>query len=145
MNFKTLSILFFLSLMTSSLIAQETVFGKWKTIDDETNEAKSIVEIYQRNGKVYGKIVKLFRNANEDPDPVCDKCPNDDPRKGKKIIGMEIMKDMKKDGSSYSGGKILKPDEGDIYKCKIWLEDGKLYVRGYWGFFYRTQVWERAR
>ena len=117
------------------------VFGKWVTIDDETNEKKSVVEIYERNGKVYGKIVKLYRKPGEDPDPICDECDEDDPRYNQKVIGMEIMVDMKKDGAEYSGGTILKPDEGKVYDCKIWREGENLKVRGYIMFLYRTQTW----
>ena len=49
--------LFALTVMTA--VAQD-VTGKWKTIDDETGEAKSIVEIYKQNGKVYGKVVEIL-------------------------------------------------------------------------------------
>lgn len=123
---------------------QENIFGKWITIDDETGKKKSVVEIYKKDGKVYGKIIKLFRGPDEDPDPLCDKCPEDDARYNQKIIGMEIMKNMEKDGDEYAGGKILKPDEGTIYRCRIWLDDEQnLKVRGYWGFLYRTQTWVR--
>ncbi|HMP99158.1 MAG TPA: DUF2147 domain-containing protein [Cyclobacteriaceae bacterium] len=121
----------------------QSITGKWKTIDDETGDPKSIVEIYEQSGKIYGKIVQLYRKPGEDPDPICDKCPKEDERFGKKVIGMEIIRDMKKSGSEYSGGTVLKPDEGKIYRCKIWLEDDKLMVRGYWGFLYRTQTWLR--
>lgn len=124
--------------------SQQSILGKWKTIDDETGQAKSIVKIYEKDSKIYGQIVKLFRNGNEDPDPICDLCPKDDERYGKKIIGMEIIKDLEKEGEEYSGGTVLKPDEGKIFKCKIWLEKDKLKIRGYWGFLYRTQTWVRA-
>jgi uncharacterized protein (DUF2147 family) len=121
----------------------QNIMGKWKTIDDATGDPKSIVDIYEKDGKVYGKIVQLYRKPGEDPDPICDKCPTEDERYGKKVIGMEILRDMKKSGSEYASGTILKPDEGKIYKCKIWLEGDKLQVRGYWGFLYRTQTWLR--
>lgn len=126
------------------LIAQnEGVLGKWKTIDDETGETKSVVEIYKSGEKIHGKIIKIFPTEGKDPDPVCDKCPMDDSRYNKKIIGMEIMRDLEKNGMEYSEGTVLKPDEGKIYKCKIWLENDNLKVRGYWGLFYRTQTWEK--
>lgn len=128
----------------SHALNAQSVFGKWKTIDDETGEAKSVVEIYQQNDKVYGKIIKLFRQPDENPDPLCDECPEDDPRYKQKVIGMEIIKGLEKDGDEYVGGTVLKPDEGKIYKCKIWIEDGKLKIRGYWGLFYRTQTWVRV-
>ncbi len=132
-------------LAVQTVAAQTSVIGKWKTIDDETGEEKSIVEIYEKNGKVYGKIIKLLQVGPNEPPPVCDKCPDDDTRKDKKILGMEIMRDMKKDGKEYSGGTILKPDTGKIYKCKIWVENNKLMVRGYIGFLYRTQTWEPVK
>lgn len=120
---------------------QEKIVGKWKTIDDETNKPKSIVEITEKNGIFSGKIIKLFRSPEEDQDPVCEECDPEDGRYMKKIIGMEILRDMKKSGSEYSEGTILDPNNGKIYKCKIWLEGNNLMLRGYWGPFFRTQTW----
>lgn len=119
----------------------QNIIGKWKTIDDETNDPKSIVEIYRKGDKYYGKIIKLFPSATDETDPVCDECPEDDPRYNKKVIGMEIIKDLEKEDNEYVNGTVLKPDEGKIYRCKIWLENNKLKIRGYWGLFYRTQTW----
>lgn len=132
-------ILFFL-FITFNTVGQSIV-GKWKTIDDETNEAKSIVEIVEKNGKYYGKIIKLFRAPGEDPDPICEECDSEDDRYRKKIIGMEILKDMMKSETEYSEGNILDPNNGKIYSCKIWLEGNNLKLRGYWGPFFRTQTW----
>jgi uncharacterized protein (DUF2147 family) len=122
--------------------AQTSVLGKWKTVDDETGEEKSVIEIFERNGKVFGKIVKIF--TQEDPDPICEECPADDPRHRKKIIGMEIIQNMEKVGNEYSQGSILDTQDGKIYRCKLWTEDEKLKVRGYWGPFYRTQTWKKV-
>jgi len=124
---------------------EKSITGKWKTIDDETGEPKSIVRIYKKKGKYYGKVKKLFRKPGEDPNPVCDKCADDDPRKDKPTKGMVIIKDMKKDGNEYSGGTILDPKNGKIYTCKLWLENGNLMVRGYIAFFFRTQTWHRVK
>lgn len=121
----------------------QSISGTWKTIDDKTGEQRSVVEIFERNGKVFGKIIKIFPAAGEEPDPVCDECPEDDARYKKKIIGMEIIKDMQKSGNEYSEGNILDPEEGKVYKCKLWVEGNVLKVRGYWGPFYRTQTWAR--
>jgi uncharacterized protein (DUF2147 family) len=123
--------------------AQDGVFGKWTTIDDETDEPKSVVDIYEKNGEVFGKIVKLFRKPGEDPDPICDDCDEDDPRHNKKVIGMDILLSMKKDGDEYAGGTILDPKIGKVYRCRIWREGNELKVRGYWGPFFRTQTWKR--
>jgi uncharacterized protein (DUF2147 family) len=119
----------------------QTIVGKWQTIDDETGKPKSVVEITERNGKYFGKIVKLFRNAAEDQDPICDKCPADDDRYRKKIIGMEILRNLVKDNDEFSGGTIIDPNNGKIYRCKVWLDGNNLKLRGYLGPFFRTQTW----
>ncbi len=114
-------------------LAQSEITGKWKSFDDETNEVKSIVEVFEKSGKYYGQVVKLFRTSSEDPDPVCTECDTDDPRFNKKIIGMEILKDMKKTGDEFSDGTILDPKNGKVYRCKIWKEESDLKLRGYLG------------
>lgn len=126
-----------------NLCVAQSVVGKWKTIDDETGEAKSIVEIYQQNGKIYGKVVDILNT--EKRDGVCEKCSGE--RKNKPVMGMQIIDGLTKDGNEYEDGKILDPEKGKEYKCKIWLDDdnkNKLYVRGYIAFFYRTQNWYRV-
>lgn len=130
-------------LVTPAFAQEQTILGKWSTLDDDTGEIKSIVELYERNNQVYGKIIKIFPGPGEDPDPVCDECDKDDSRYKQKIIGMEIIKNMKKNGNEYSGGNVLDPENGKIYSCKIWLDGNDLRIRGYWGLFYRTQTWKR--
>jgi uncharacterized protein (DUF2147 family) len=138
------SILLPLLFITISCLAQKSVIGKWKTIDDNTGEAKSIVEIFERGSKVFGKIVSLVPKAGRPADPVCDNCPEDDARYKKKIIGMEIIQNLVKDGDDYSEGTVLDPESGKIYRCKIWLEGNDLKLRGYIGPFFRTQTWTRV-
>lgn len=116
--------------------------GRWKTIDDQTGKAKSIVEITQAgNGTLTGRIVELLDPSR--PNPTCDKCKDD--RKDKPITGMEIIRGMKVDGAAWSGGTILKPDEGKVYKSKMELvENGsKLKVSGCVAFICKSQLWER--
>lgn len=120
------------------------VFGKWKTIDDETGEAKSIVEIYQKDGKVYGKVVEILTKGREDA--VCEECKGKN--KDKPIKGMVILNGLSKDKDEYSGGTILDPTNGKEYKCYISLENSdKLKVRGYVGFSLlgRSQYWHRVK
>ena len=138
--------IFFTFIIVSTLTAQyEDITGLWKTIDDETGNPKSIVKIYLQDGKLYGDIVKLFRKPGEDPDPICDKCDEDDPRFNQKILGMTIITDMEyqEDDNEWEDGEIMDPKKGKVYDCKLWVEDGKLQVRGYVLFFHRTQEWLR--
>ncbi|MFM7485428.1 MAG: DUF2147 domain-containing protein [Cytophagales bacterium] len=129
-------------LLPAGLFAQSSVVGKWKSIDDKSGEVRSIVEIFEKNSKLYGKIIKVFLRPNEDPDPVCEECAPEDDRYKKKILGMEIIREMKKDDQEYVGGYILDPEVGKVYRCKLWLENGSLKVRGYLGPFFRTQTWQ---
>ena len=135
-------LLFLLFLSTGAGKAQNnTIWGKWKTIDDKTKKPKSIVEIYEQEGKLYGRIVQLFLEPGEDPDPVCDKCKGE--QKNKKILGMVIINGLTQKGDAWSKGEVLDPDNGKTYNAKIWLEDEKLKIRGYILFLYRTQTWIR--
>jgi uncharacterized protein (DUF2147 family) len=86
---------------------------------------------------VFGKIVKLLQDP---PGLLCDQCTG--AKKDKPVLGMEIITELSKNGSAYSGGKILDPDNGKTYNCKIWREGDTLKVRGYVAFFFRTQTWE---
>ncbi len=124
-----------------SAFSQQGIVRKWKTIDDESGKPRSIVEIYQKDGKYFGKIIQLFRDPGEDPDPVCTECEGE--KNGKKVIGMEIITDMKYDkgDDEFHKGEILDPENGNVYDCRLWIEDNKLKVRGYLLFFYRTQTW----
>lgn len=116
--------------------------GKWKTIDDETKQAKSIVEIYKKaDGSYYGKVSQLLiKPAN----PNCTACKDD--RKGKPILGLEIIRGLKKDGDEFTGGTITDPKTGKTYKCTITRTGDKLNVRGYVGISLmgRTQTWQKA-
>lgn len=136
---KILFISFAIIIVGNQGFSQSSIFGKWKTIDDETNQPKSIVEIFEKDGKAYGKIIQLFRDPGEDQDPLCDECT--DYRKNKRVIGMEIITAMEKDGDEWTSGEILDPENGKIYRCKIWVENKDLKVRGYIIFLYRTQTW----
>lgn len=143
---KSLALLVFAIFFVASVSAQSPV-GKWKTIDDETGDEKSIVEIYEKDGKLYGKVVQLFRKPDEEQDPVCDECDKDDPRYNQRVLGMVILEDLEKgDGKQWEDGEILDPKNGNVYSCYIELvNDDKLKVRGYLGFSLlgRTQYWYR--
>lgn len=119
--------------------------GKWKTIDDETGEAKAVVRIYDKGGKLYGSIEKLFPRPGVDLKGKCNEC--DGRHKDKPIVGLEIVWGLEEDDGEWEDGKILDPKSGTVYKCKMHLASGgkKLKVRGYVGFSLvgRTQTWVR--
>ncbi len=144
----TLILVFYISILLAfpGHADVEDVTGLWTTVDDKSGKPRSVVRLYLEQGKLYGDIVKIYFRPGEAPDPVCDLCPHQDPRYGKKIIGMTILSGMeKKPGKKkWQGGKILDPENGKEYRCSLWLEDGKLRVRGHLLFLFRTQQWLRA-
>lgn len=122
----------------------QSVIGKWKTIDDETGKPKSVVEIYEKSGRIYGKVIEIFEADKRNK--VCEECTGDD--KNKPILGITVIKGLKKDGKEYNDGQILDPKNGKLYKCFITLEGSdKLKVRGFIGvsLFGRTQYWYRIK
>lgn len=134
----------FALLFMTTIFYSQGVVGKWKTIDDETGKAKSIVEIYERSGRYYGKVVELLDPAHVKD--LCKDCPGDDDRKP--ILGLNVIKGLKKDGNEYDGGSILDPKSGKVYRCLLELENSdKLKVRGYigWAIIGRTQYWYRVK
>jgi uncharacterized protein (DUF2147 family) len=129
----------------STACAQNTPVGVWRNIDDKTKEAKAEITISEADGVLSGKITKRLL-ANAKPDDVCEACK--DARKGKPILGLEIIRGAKKepDEDVWTGGKILDPENGREYTLKLTpLEGGKrLAVRGSIAFLGRTQTWIRV-
>ena len=137
---------FALALAVGGAAAQMTPVGLWKTIDDDGKTEKSLVRIVDSGGSLSGRIEKLL-DPKDNPNDVCDKCTDD--RKGKPIIGLAILRNLKQsadDKTVWEGGEVLDPEEGKSYRARLKpLNGGKeLQLRGYLGPFYRTQVWIRV-
>ncbi|MDH5824266.1 DUF2147 domain-containing protein [Luteimonas sp. RD2P54] len=122
--------------------AQDGPTGRWKTIDDETGRAKSIVEITEAaDGTLTGRVVEILQ-SDRGPNPTCDKCSGE--RKDQPIEGMTILWGLERDGDAWSGGTILDPAKGKTYRSKAQLiEPNRLGVSGCVAFICREQVWQR--
>jgi len=124
----------------------DKIVGRWKTIDDKDGSAKSIVFIFKAtNGQYYGKIEKLFK----EPEKLCTECEG--ANKNKLILGMLIINNMVEKDGKLTGGTILDPKNGKVYRCNISLESEngeKLSVRGSLdkgGWIGRSQTWIRVK
>ena len=117
--------------------------GRWQTLDDKTGKPAGIVRIYEQNGALYGNIEKIFDPAREPLN--CIACADD--RKGKPLIGLYIIRGLKRDGDVWDGGTVIDPETGSVYKSSARLDDGgrKLVLRGYLGISLlgRSQTWQR--
>lgn len=138
-----------LLLVSLPALAQMTPVGLWKTIDDNTGKEKGLVRIVaDARGVLSGRVEKNLDPADK-PDAVCEECT--DERKGKPVIGMTIIRNVRPSTSEaglWDGGDILDPDDGKVYRVLLRpVKEGRqLEVRGYIGFALlgRTQVWHRA-
>ena len=135
----------FILLATLATEAQSCL-GVWKVIEDKTNDPACILELFEKEGKVYGKLLKILKKDTKQINPMCVECSDD--RKDQPVIGMELIRGLKKKGKFWSGGKLLDPDSGRTYKCYVEMVNAdKLKVRGYIGFSIigRTQYWYREK
>ncbi|TLP81233.1 DUF2147 domain-containing protein [Maribacter sp. ACAM166] len=121
----------------------QSVFGKWKTIDDRTGLPKGVIEIYKKDGLMYGKVVEILEDGKEGVK--CTKC--DGEMKDKPVEGMEIITAGEKhDDGEWKGKRLFDPEQAMTFRFKIWLNpdnSDELKVRGYLAFIYRTQTWLR--
>lgn len=117
--------------------------GTWKTIDDKTGRERAIVRVYEKDGLLFGRIERTFTPGGETR--VCVPCS--DERKNLPIIGLLVVRNMKPEGGDWSGGDILDPESGSVYRCTMHLAQNgsRLVVRGYIGFSLlgRSQTWQR--
>lgn len=146
MRFKLISLLAVPLLFASAFaFAQSSTspIGRWKTLDDETGKAMTVVEVYAaKNGNLAAKIVE-----NIAAPATCEKCSGKD--KGKSIIGMPILWNLKAKGDgTWGDGQGFKPSAGMNFKAKsVKLLDGgqKLQVTGCKAVFIcRDATWVRA-
>jgi len=141
--FRSIAVVCLFACIIPAIGAESTPVGRWRTVDDKTGQPRAIVRIYEENGRLFGRIEASLNPARANRR--CDRCK--DERKNLPVVGLLIVRQLKKDGDEYSGGDILDPDNGTIYRCKVRVLDngGKLSVRGYMGIslFGRSQIWTR--
>lgn len=117
------------------------VVGKWKITDEHSKVEKSIVEIFEENNMYHGRVVSILPTSKRTH---CDACEGD--LKGKPLVGMVIIYDLKKNHNGGEEGTILNPANGKTYSCYIELvEPNKLKLRGYlgWPAFGKTMYYNR--
>jgi uncharacterized protein (DUF2147 family) len=131
-------------LAAAPLRAQEqTPAGLWQTVSDVDGKPEALVRIREVQGEFLGVIEQILEPDKRDSR--CEKC--DGERYNQPVQGMTIMTGVRRKDGGFGGGRILDPDNGNLYSCKLTLVDGgrHLEVRGYLGFslFGRSQTWNR--
>jgi uncharacterized protein (DUF2147 family) len=59
----------------------------------------------------------------------------------RRLSEWKFLEILVRDDDEFAGGTIIDPNNGKIYRCKVWLEGNNLKLRGYLGPFFRTQTW----
>lgn len=129
----------------TSAYAQNNPAGLWQSIDDTTGKPRAEIRISESGGIFTGRIERSLQPTPAGAVLLCELCPDD--RKGKPLIGLDIIRNIKlsSDAQAWDSGEILDPDKGKVFKLRLQLQDGgkKLQVRGYIGPFFRNQTWIR--
>jgi uncharacterized protein (DUF2147 family) len=128
-------------------LAQMSPVGLWRSIDDNTGQARAEISIKDNGqGGLNGKVERSLQ-AIPSPEPNCNLCTDD--RKGQPKIGLEIIRGAQRSGADavWEGGTIVDPENGKVYKLRLTPQDGgkTLQVRGYIGPFFRNQLWQRVQ
>ncbi len=109
-----------------SAFGQSSIEGRWR--DEET---KGVIEIYQKNGTYYGRVVG-----------------SDDPEEQKKIEQQEVLvlKDFRKESkNTFCCGTMYQPREKRTVTGTLELVDAHtLKIHGRYGIFRATRIWKRV-
>ena len=115
--------------------------GHWQVINADGSNGGH-VETYIENGKLLGRVTAA--RPGRDPGSLCDKCSGE--LKNQHIMGMVVIRDFHPEGDDWVGGTLVDPENGKVYKGKIWaVGNDKLGMRGYVGISLmgRSATWER--
>ena len=125
-------------------LARANPLGLWVTFDDSAKVAQAMVRISEHSGRWVGHVVEVLDPA-AGADPRCDRCPPES--RGLPLKGLQIISNVNPiaQGNRWTQGLILDPEEGRFYRLELEYQEvsNELKVRGYWGPFWRTQVWRR--
>lgn len=120
----------------------DRILGVWL---NNTKDAK--VEIFEKEGNYFGKIVWVAIPAKKDGSTNTNLKYPDPEQIRSKIMGLEILSNLKYENGEWVDGEIYSPKKKEKADCKIKISDDnkELYVTASKGFlFSKTVVWTRT-
>jgi len=135
-------LLYVLLILVTPASAESSIEGYWKSIDEQTSKASGYWKLEVKDNRLLGYLVNY---PDMKPDDICIVCTGKLKEFYKKPIQGTAWINLRKNKDGvWKDGYIIDSGEGKKYKAQLWVEDGNLMMRGYIGFFYRTQTWLRT-
>ena len=139
-----MALLLVASFLPAGHAADPSITGVWSLPvlkGKDKGKERFQVEIFEKDGVYYGKIVKL---TSLPENALCTKCKKE--RKDKPLMGMLILWGLKKEAGRYVEGKIYDVEAGKEYKCSIvQITPDRLKITASVLFLSESHYWTRVK
>lgn len=139
-----MALLLVASFLPAGYAADPSIDGVWSVPilkGKDKGKERSQVEIFEKDGIYYGKIVKL---TSLPENALCTKCKKE--RKDKPLMGMLMLWNLKKEAGRYVEGKIYDVEAGKEYKCSIaQITPDRLKITASLLFLSESHYWTRVK
>lgn len=125
----------------AAMAAPDDAFGVWRTADQQ-----AAIELYPCGPNLCGRLV-WYVEKRTGPDAGLDSRNPDETQRGRRLCGLLMLGNFRREGDGWTGGRVYDPESGNTYSGTI-TPDGRdrLNLRGYIGIplLGRTERWTRA-
>jgi uncharacterized protein (DUF2147 family) len=139
-------------------LAADPVEGFWISVDEKSGKITAGWEIYQQDGKLYGKILSIAGFSQEERAGACKESYRGFPVAGNvremRVVGTPWIFGLSREREGrWHNGSVIDPNDGNMYQCRIVFHaaDGNRYkvdtleMRGelFLGIG-RSQFWQKS-